>query len=75
MAKAKEKESVVLTLTRQEAQFLYDIVGWKVSGSWESSRRALGNAIFEALDELPVFGGDPAYPSDMTGSITIEETK
>lgn len=58
-------DRVILELTHEEAQFLYDIVGWGVTGV--GRREKYNGDIFYALGSLGLFSG--YHPGDFTGSV------
>jgi len=74
MAKAKLTklfiEEVVLNLTKDEAQFLYDVLQ-AVGGSPKYSRRKFEGSISDSLKEIGCY--DTAYPDDHTGAITFKD--
>lgn len=61
----EEVEEVTLSLSPEEASFLYDLIGNKVVGSAKTSRRKYGDQIYQAL-------GDAGVVSDMPGGRDYE---
>jgi len=74
MARAKVTklfiEEIVLNLTKEEAQFLYDVLQ-TVGGCPKHSRRKFEEGISDSLKEIGCY--DTAYPDDHTGSIKFED--
>lgn len=67
-----EVEVVALTLDRDEAQFLRDLLGW-VGGDSETSRRGLCDNILEALREAGVCYRH-VNDFDFTGGVYMQPT-
>jgi hypothetical protein len=74
MAKAKLTkryvEEVVLTLIKDEAQFLYDVLQ-TIGGCPKRSRRRLETSISDSLKDVGCH--DTTYPDDHTGTIEFKD--